>query len=139
MAGEAPVLEMAFDNVGLANFQPNTIAALDTSTNTTNSVVAAKIASTTGDIPLGVVYDAAKTDINGNIVSTGMNVRMMGIARVSVGTAVSPGLRVGPSTTAGVGAAIPATTTGSTVVGMCLNSCAAGDEALVFLTVGGKS
>lgn len=130
MAGEASVLEMAFDNVVQDNFQPNTFAALDTD-NSGPRITAAKTAGS-GDQVIGVIYDRAKLDANGDAVSAGLNVRMLGIARLVASEAIAVGDGVGPGDD---GKAVSGGTAGIAIS----QAEDEGDEVLVLLTpsVGG--
>lgn len=142
MAGEATILDLPFDNVALSNVQPYQIVQVDAA-NSGNQTTAARLpASATQVQPLGVVYDKAKLDPLGNVVAgSGMNVRVLGVARVVADGAVTPGGMVGHSTTT-VGQAhqFSQTAGGSQpkpILGMALSQAAAtGDRILVLLTPG---
>lgn len=90
MAGEVPILDVALDNVVAANFQPYQVAVLDPA-NSGPIVSAAALPSAALQQPIGVVYDKAKLDMTGAPVKgSGVNLRLMGIARVIAAGAVSP-------------------------------------------------
>lgn len=142
MAGEATLLDIPFDNVHNDNVQPYQVVVVDAS-NSTTIVTAAKLAAGATQVqPLGVVYDKAKLDQNGNVATgSGMNVRLLGIARVVADGAVTPGAMVGHSTTT-IGRVHSFAQTGAgsqpaPILGMALNQAAnAGDRILCLLTPG---
>lgn len=124
MAGESSVLEMAFQNVAQDAFAPNTFAELDAD-NSGPVITAAKTAA--GGQVIGVIYDRARLDMNGDVVSAGMNVRMLGIARLVASGAIAVGDGVG----AGDGG--KAVSGGS--AGIAITQAQEdGDEVLVLLT-----
>jgi len=125
MAGESSVLEMAFQNAAQEAFAPNTFAELDAD-NSGPLVTAAKTA--TGDgVVIGVIYDRAKLDNNGEAVSQGMNIRMHGIARVIASEAIAVG--------DGVGAGADGKATSGGTAGIAISAAEAeGDLVLVLLT-----
>lgn len=143
MAGETTLLDVSFDNVAAVNVQPYQVVVVDAS-NSTNITTAAKLpAATAGLVPLGVAYDKAKLDSTGTpVASSGINVRLNGIARVAADGAVTAGAFVGTSgTTAGQVTPVTKATAGAqpkAVLGMALTSATnAGDRILVLLTPGG--
>lgn len=143
MAGEFTVLDVAFDNVAQANFQPYQVAVLDASNSGTIISAAAIPAATANLQPLGVVYDKAKLDMSGNPVKgSAVNVRVLGVARVVADGAVTPGQFVGTSgTTAGQVHPTTKAAAGAQpqpVLGMAwTQAAAAGDRVVVLLTPGG--
>lgn len=101
MAGEAPILVESFDNVGLANPNPYSVLDVD-ATNSNVQTTAAQLPAAALSESLGVIYDKAKVDTNGNVVkSSGFAVRMHGIARVIASGAVTPGQYVSVADTTG--------------------------------------
>lgn len=140
MAGEESVLEVAFDNAALSNFTPNTVAQLDTA-HSNAFTTAAQTPAATASLPVvGVIYDRARTDNTGAVVSQAMNVRVMGIARVIASAAIAVGQYVGTSGTAAgqvVGVTPGTVATKVPVLGLALNQAVnAGDQVLVLLTPG---
>lgn len=140
MAGEATLLDIPFDNVHADNVQPYQVVQVDASNSTTIVTAARLPASATQVQPLGVVYDKAKLDQNGNVVTgSAFNVRLLGIARVVADGAVTPGGMVGHSTTTvGQVHQFSQTAGGSQpkpILGMALNQAQnSGDRILVLLT-----
>jgi hypothetical protein len=138
LAGEASVLEVSFDNVQQSNYQPNTVAIVDTSGSTPMTSSATSAAAAADQVPLGVIMDKAKTDASGTPVkSSAMNVRVHGIARVVANAAIAPGAYVGTATTAGRVVGVAAASGAHPILGIALNQAqAAGDQILVLLTPG---
>ena len=91
MAGESPLLVQTFDNVGLANPNPYSVLDVDP-TNSNVQTTAAQLPSAALSEWIGVLYDRAKTDTNGNVVkNSGFALRMHGIARCIAFGAITPG------------------------------------------------
>jgi hypothetical protein len=145
MAGEATVLEMAFDNVGNANFTPNSTVAVD-ATNSGNITTAAKLpTAATNQQLLGVAMDRSKLDPSGNpVAGSGVNVRLLGSAKVISGSeasgVIAAGAFVGSSAVQGSVRALTKASAGAQpqpALGIALSSAAAqGDKVFVLLTPG---
>lgn len=91
MAGEAPILVQTFDNVGAANPNPYSVLDVDAS-NSNVYTTAAQLPSGALSDWVGVLYDRAKLDTNGSVVTkSGFSLRMHGIARCIASGAVTPG------------------------------------------------
>lgn len=143
MAGEVPILDVTFDNVTQVNFQPYAVCVLD-GTNSGPMTTGAAAAPTSGNpTPLGVVMDKAKLDMTGTPVkSSGVTVRVMGVAKVVADAAVAVGDRV-VCATGNAGRVISAVkATAGNVPMPCLGiawtqATAQLDRILVLLTPGG--
>ena len=142
MAGEAPILVQTFDNVGLAN--PNPYSVMDIDASNSNVVkTAATTPSGAGGECIGVLYDRAKLDTNGNVVAnSGFSLRMHGIARCIASAAVTSGDFVSVAGTNGKLHTHAKATAGNErvpIVGRALTQAAAdGDQILVFLMIGAR-
>jgi len=142
MAGEAPILVQTFDNVGLANPNPYSVMDID-ATNSSVTTTAATTPTGAGGECIGVLYDRAKLDTNGNVVAnSGFSLRIQGIARCIASGAVTPGDFVAVADNTGKVHTQAKATAGNVlvpIVGRALTHAAANnDQILVLLMIGAR-
>jgi hypothetical protein len=142
MAGEAPILVQTFDNVGLANPNPYSVMELDVS-NSDAVRTSAKLPTAADSECIGVLYDRAKLDTNGNVVAnSGFALRMQGIARCVAASAITAGDFVAVQDNTGRISTQAKATAGNLlipIVGRALTTCAnANETVLVLLMIGAR-